>query len=72
MGRWSSCRTTVGGRCATLAIGTVGPGRTPETVRSTHISYFARLCDVATFTELAAGEETAGTVAGVVDGATWR
>lgn len=60
-----------------LAIGTVVPGRTPATVRSTEISYFARLTDAATFTEVAAGEvyrrgvETAGTVAGVVDGAPW-
>jgi hypothetical protein len=60
-----------------LAIGTVGPGRSPETVRSTEVSYFARLTDAATFTEVAAGEvhrrgvETAGTVAGVVDGAPW-
>ena len=68
-GSWREVRT--------LAIGTVGPGRTAATVRSSQISYFARLADAATFTELAAGEvhrrgvETAGTVAGVSDGAPW-
>ena len=61
----------------TLAIGTVGPGREPETVRCADLSYFSRLTDAATFTDLAAGEvhrrgvETAGVVAGVVDGAEW-
>ena len=68
-GSWQEVRT--------LAIGTVEPARPPDTVRSTQISYFARLSDAATFTERAAGEvhrrgvETAGTVAGVVDGAPW-
>ncbi|MDQ3694706.1 MAG: hypothetical protein M3464_13930 [Chloroflexota bacterium] len=60
-----------------LAIGTVGPGRRPEQVQSRQVSYFARLTDAASFTALAAGEvhrrgvETAGVVAGVVDGAPW-
>jgi hypothetical protein len=60
-----------------LAIGTVVPGREPGTVRCAELSYFSRLADAATFTALAAGEvhrrgvETAGTVAGVVDGAEW-
>lgn len=60
-----------------LAIGTVSPGPTPDHVRSTEPSYFARLADAATFTERAAGEvyrrgvETAGVVAGVNDGAPW-
>lgn len=68
-GSWREVRT--------LAIGTVGPGRTADTVRSSQVSYFARLTDAATFTELAAGEvhrrgvATAGVVAGVVDGAPW-
>jgi hypothetical protein len=61
-----------------LAIGTVVPGRQPGTVRCEEVSYFARLCDAARFTTLAAGEvhrrgvETAGRVALVVDGADWE
>ena len=68
-GSWKEVRT--------LAIGTVGPGRAPDTVRADDVSYFSRLADAATFTELAAGEvhrrgvETAGVVAGVSDGAPW-
>jgi hypothetical protein len=68
-GSWREVRT--------LAIGTVAPGREPGTVRCTALSYFSRLADAATFTTLAAGEvhrrgvETAGVVAGVVDGAEW-
>jgi hypothetical protein len=60
-----------------LAIGTVVAGREPDTVRCTALSYFCRMVDAATFTTLAAGEvhrrgvETAGRVAGVVDGAPW-
>jgi hypothetical protein len=69
-GSWREVRT--------LAIGTVVPGREPETVRCTELSYFSRMVDAATFTVLAAGEihrrgvETAGRVAGVVDGAEWE
>jgi hypothetical protein len=61
----------------TLAIGTVVPGRQPGTVRCEELSYFSRLADAARFTALAAGEvhrrgvETAGRVAGVVDGSDW-
>lgn len=68
-GSWREVRT--------LAIGTVVPGRQPGTVRCADPSYFSRLADAATFTLLAAGEvhrrgvETAGQVAGVVDGADW-
>lgn len=68
-GSWREVRT--------LAIGTVVPGREPGSVRCEERSYFARLADAATFTTLAAGEvhrrgvETAGCVAGVVDGADW-
>jgi hypothetical protein len=60
-----------------LAIGTVVPGRQPGMVRCAELSYFSRMTDAATFTTLAAGEvhrrgvETAGLVAGVVDGAPW-
>jgi hypothetical protein len=68
-GSWREVRT--------LAIGTVVPGRQPGTVRCEDLSYFSRLVDAATFTTLATGEvhrrgvETAGRVAGVVDGAEW-
>jgi hypothetical protein len=68
-GSWREVRT--------LAIGTVEPGREAGMMRCTHLSYFSRLADAATFTDLAAGEvhrrgvETAGVVAGVVDGAEW-
>lgn len=68
-GSWREVRT--------LAIGTVIPGRSPGTVRCEELSYFSRLCDAATFITLAAGEvhrrgvETAGRVAGVVDGSDW-
>lgn len=60
-----------------LAIGTVVPGRQAGTVRSEEVSYFSRLADAASFITLAAeevhrrGVETAGVVAGVVDGAEW-
>lgn len=68
-GEWREVRT--------LAIGTVGPGRQPGEVVATDLSYYCRLTDAATFTRLASGEvhrrgvETAGVVAGVVDGAPW-
>jgi hypothetical protein len=68
-GSWREVRT--------LAIGTVGPGRTPGTVRCADLSYFVRMVDADRFITLAAGEvhrrgvETAGRVAGVVDGAAW-
>lgn len=68
-GSWREVRT--------LAIGTVVPGRKAGGVRCTDCSYFSRLANAATFTDLAAGEihrrgvETAGVVAGVVDGAAW-
>lgn len=68
-GSWREVRT--------LAIGTVVPGRQVGTVRCDDLSYFSRLADAATFTTLAAGEvhrrgvETAGRVAGVVDGSDW-
>jgi hypothetical protein len=68
-GSWQETRT--------LAVGTVQPRPTPDTVRTTHPSYFARLTDGATFTELDAGEvprrevATAGTMVGIVDGAPW-
>ncbi len=68
-GSWREVRT--------LAIGTVLPGRAAGSVRCVERSYFSRLADAATFTDLAAGEvhrrgvETAGVVAGVVDGAPW-
>lgn len=65
----------------TLAIGTVqAPVRNREgewEVRTTDLTYFARLTDHATFARLALvetqrrGVETAGTVCGVVDGAEW-
>ncbi len=61
----------------TLAIGTVGPGRQPGEIKTRDLSYFSRLAEAATFTRLASGEvqrrgvETAGVVAGVVDGASW-
>lgn len=68
-GSWREVRT--------LAIGTVIPGRRPETVRCAEMSYFSRMVEATAFTTLAAGEvhrrgvETAGLVAGVVDGAPW-
>lgn len=68
-GSWREVRT--------LAIGTVVSGRAAGTVRGTDWSYFSRMTEAATFIALAAGEvhrrgvETAGTVAGVVDGAAW-
>lgn len=68
-GSWREVRT--------LAIGTVVPGRQPGMIRCEEMSYYSRLADAATFITLAAGEahrrgvETAGTVAGVVDGADW-
>jgi hypothetical protein len=67
-GTWREVRT--------LAIGTVTPAA-PGTVRCQARSYFCRMADAARFTTLAAGEvhrrgvETAGVVAGVVDGAEW-
>ena len=69
-GSWREVRT--------LAIGTVVPGRQPGTVRCEEGSYFARMCDAATFITLATGEmhrrgvETAGVVALVADGADWE
>jgi hypothetical protein len=68
-GTWREVRT--------LAIGTVVPGREPGRVRCVELSYFSRLADAVTFTRLASeevhrrGVETAGRVAGVVDGAEW-
>ena len=68
-GEWREVRT--------LAIGAVGPSRVPGEVATTDLSYFCRLADAASFSRLASGEvhrrgvETAGVVAGVVDGATW-
>lgn len=68
-GSWREVRT--------LAIGTVVPAAEPAPVRGEERSYFSRLADAATFTAQAAGEvhrrgvETAGVVAGVVDGAEW-
>jgi hypothetical protein len=68
-GSWREVRT--------LAIGTVVPGRQPGAVRCEDLSYFSRLCDADRFIALASGEvhrrgvETAGRVAGVVDGAGW-
>ena len=68
-GSWREVRT--------LAIGTVVPGREHGRVRCEELSYFSRLCDAERFIGLAAGEvhrrgvETAGRVAGVVDGAEW-
>jgi len=68
-GSWREVRT--------LAIGTVVLGREPGTVRGRDWSYFSRLADAATFCDVATGEvhrrgvETAGRVAGVVDGALW-
>ncbi len=68
-GNWREVRT--------LAIATVAPGAAPGTVRCEERSYFCRLADAARFTDLATGEmhrrgvETAGIVAGVVDGAEW-
>jgi hypothetical protein len=61
----------------TLAIGTVVPGRKPGSVRCEELSYFSRMVAADRFIGLAAGEvhrrgvETAGRVAGVVDGADW-
>jgi hypothetical protein len=68
-GSWREVRT--------LAIGTVVPARQPGTVRCDEVSYFSRLAEAQQFITLAAGEvhrrgvETAGVVAGVVDGAEW-
>lgn len=68
-GSWREART--------LVIGTVAPGREPGAVRCEERSYFSRLAEAARFTTLASGEvhrrgvETAGVVAGVVDGAEW-
>jgi hypothetical protein len=68
-GSWREVRT--------LAIGTVVSGREPGRVRCAELSYFSRMVEAATFIELAAGEvhrrgvETAGRVAGVVDGSEW-
>lgn len=68
-GSWREVRT--------LAIGTVLPDREAGSVRCADLSYFARMVDAVTFTTVAAGEvhrrgvETAGCVAGVVDGAEW-
>lgn len=68
-GSWREVRT--------LAIGTLVPSREAGTVRGTEWSYFSRMAEAATFIDLAAGEvhrrgvETAGTVAGVVDGSPW-
>jgi hypothetical protein len=68
-GSWREVRT--------LAIGTVVPGRQPGTARCADLSYFSRMTDAASFIVLAIGEvqrrgvETAGLVAGVVDGADW-
>jgi hypothetical protein len=70
-GSWAEVRT--------LAIGVL-PAATAERtseVRTTELSYFARLADAATFTRLATvethrrGTEQAQTVVGVVDGAEW-
>jgi hypothetical protein len=68
-GSWREVRT--------VAIGTVVPGRAPGTVRCADLSYCSRMTDAASFITLAAAEvhrrgvETAGCVAGVVDGADW-
>ena len=68
-GRWREART--------LAIGTVRPGRGPGTTRCAEVSYFSRMVDATAFALAATGEvhrrgvETAGVVAGVVDGADW-
>lgn len=65
----------------TLAIGTVVPCRRRHGqpgVRAVEGSYFSRLAEAETFIEQATAEvhrrgvETAGTVAGVVDGAVWE
>src|SRR5215217_6063514 len=68
-GSWREVRT--------LAIGTVVPGRQPGTVRCAEVSYFSRMVAAEHFIALATGEvhrrgvETAGRVAGVVDGSEW-
>lgn len=68
-GSWREVRT--------LAIGTVVPGRQPGTVRCEDLSYFSRMVEAERFIALATGEihrrgvETAGRVAGVVDGSPW-
>jgi hypothetical protein len=68
-GSWREVRT--------LAIGTVVPGRSPGSVRCEDLSYVSRMVEADRFITLAAGEvhrrgvETAGRVAGVVDGAAW-
>jgi hypothetical protein len=68
-GSWREVRT--------LVIGTVRPGRAPGIVRCEDLSYFSRMVEADRFITLAAGEvhrrgvETAGRVAGVVDGAAW-
>ncbi len=51
-GSWREVRT--------LAIGTVLPGRAAGSVRCVERSYFSRLADAATFTDLAAGEGIGG------------
>lgn len=71
-GQWAETRT--------LVIGAVQPAEpSPEgpRIRTTDLSYFSRLTDSATFTDLALvelhrrGIERAGRVAAVVDGAVW-
>lgn len=77
MGRWCRSWTGVGGKCAPWPSARWRQGARPGTVRCEELSYFSRLADAATFTTLAAGEvhrrgvETAGRVAGVVDGSGW-
>ena len=73
-GQWTEVKT--------LAVGTVQPpvqnGQGEGEVHTTDLSYFARRAEAATFADLATveidrrGVLTAGTVAGVVDGAVWE
>jgi len=71
----------VGGEWAevkTLAIGTLSGQPLGEEVKATELSYFSRMTDSDTFTDLALvethrrGVETAGVVAAVNDGALWE
>ena len=69
LGEWAEVKT--------LAIGVVQPPAGGAQARSSQVSYFCRLSDAATFTELATLEthrratSRAGRVTAVVDGAEW-
>jgi Uncharacterised protein family (UPF0236) len=68
-GQWAEVKT--------LVIGEVRAGQEPEVVQSTHLSYFSRMTDAATFAEQATVETMRRGVPGsqqvcaVMDGAEW-